>query len=152
MNRSGILFDGLYKLNMDLWFVRSLLTMHENDVMNVGVKRGILNENSLALWHKRLGHISQERMKRSVNDRVLKALTFTDFGVDIGCIKGKQPKDINKHETVRCLEWFKLIHADIYVYLLHPAGGQRCFINFIDDFSRYGCLPAVGEVFYHLYR
>lgn len=49
LNRNGILFDGLYKLNMDLWFARSLLTMHENDAMNVSVKRRILNENSLAL-------------------------------------------------------------------------------------------------------
>ena len=60
--------------------------MHE---MNVGMKRGPVNENSSNLWYKRLGHILRERTERLVKDVILTNIDFTDFGVCIGCIKGK---------------------------------------------------------------
>ena len=43
------------------------------------IKRCVINENSFILWHRRLGHISIERIKRLVNDGVRNTLNFTDF-------------------------------------------------------------------------
>ena len=60
----GILDNGLFKLYLNPCFNHSLTTMHEN----VGIKRGVINEKSSILWHKRLGHISIERIKRLIND------------------------------------------------------------------------------------
>ena len=42
------------------------------------------------LWHRRLGHISIERMKKLVNDGVLSTLDFADFETCVNCIKDKQ--------------------------------------------------------------
>ena len=40
------------------------------------------------LWHQRLVHISIERMKRLVNEGVLRALDFADFETCVACSKG----------------------------------------------------------------
>ena len=61
---SGTLCDGLYKLKLDNLFVETLFTLHHN----VGTKRGLMNESSAYLWHKRLGHISKERIQRLVKN------------------------------------------------------------------------------------
>ncbi|WKA12228.1 hypothetical protein VitviT2T_029640 [Vitis vinifera] len=74
---SGSLCDGLYKLNLNSCFTESLLTLHHN----VGTKRNLINESSSYLWHRRLGHISKERMKRLVKDGILPNLDFTDLDV-----------------------------------------------------------------------
>jgi hypothetical protein len=41
-------------------FAETLLTLHHN----VGIKRGLTDEHSAYLWHKRLGHVSKEGMKK----------------------------------------------------------------------------------------
>lgn len=56
---------------------------------NTGMKRTIMYENSSFLWHRRLGHISIDRIKRLVNAGVLETLDFTDFDTCVDCIKGK---------------------------------------------------------------
>jgi len=48
-----------------------------------------VNECSAFLWHKRLGHISKERMERLVKYEILPSLDFTDLNVSVDCIKGK---------------------------------------------------------------
>ena len=58
------LCDNLYKLNLDSLFVKTLLTMHHN----IGTKLSLMNEQSSFLWHKRLGNISKERLKRLVEN------------------------------------------------------------------------------------
>ena len=55
---------------------------------------------------------SHERMVRLVKDELLSNLDFTDFGVCIDCIKGKQAKTIKKTAT-RSSELLELIHTDI---------------------------------------
>ena len=61
---NGILNNGLFKLYLNPSFNHSLIIMHGN----VGIKRGVINEKSSILWHKRLCHISIERIKRLIND------------------------------------------------------------------------------------
>jgi len=57
-----------------------------------GTKRRIDNTNSGALWHKRLGHISKNRIERLVSNGILDSIDFTSFDVCVECIKGKQTK------------------------------------------------------------
>ena len=61
------------------------------NVMHVhtGVKRCVMNNDSSMLWHQRLGHISIERIKRSINDEVLGILDFINFDTCVDYIKGK---------------------------------------------------------------
>lgn len=53
------MYDGFYKFKLDNLFVESPLTLHHN----VGIKHGLINESSVYLWHKRLGHISKESIE-----------------------------------------------------------------------------------------
>ena len=77
----GSLCDGLYKLNLNSHFAKSLLTLHHN----VGTKRNLINESYAYLWHGCLGHISKERMERLVKDGILSILNFTDLDVCVDC-------------------------------------------------------------------
>ena len=88
------------------------MTLHHN----AGTKRSLVNECSAYLWHKRLGHISKERMQRLVKNEILPNLDFNDLNVCVDCIKGKQTKHTKK-EPQEALNFLKL-HTLIYVDLL----------------------------------
>ena len=88
----GILCDGLYKLKLDRWYAETVLTLHHN----VGIKYSLVNERYAFLWHKRLGHISRDMMKRLIKNEILPYLDFTDLNICVGCIKGKQAKHTKK--------------------------------------------------------
>ena len=111
----------------------------------IGFKRSMINENSAFLWHKRLGHISKERLERLVKDEILDNLDFTDLGLCVDCIKGKQTKH-NKKGATRSTQLLEIIHTDICGPFDVPSfGGEKYFITFIDDFSRYGYVYLLHE-------
>ena len=87
------------------------------------------------MWHRRLGHISIDRIKKLVNDGVLSTLDFTDFETCVNCIKGKQTNK-SKIGATRSSTILEIIHTDI-CRLDMDSHGQKYFISFIDDFSRY---------------
>ena len=73
---SGLFIDGLFKLNCKAPFV---------SMNTVGIKRRIsTNEASSKLWHKRLGHISKERMQTLTKTEILPPLDYQDMDV---CVK-----------------------------------------------------------------
>ena len=48
------------------------IIMRDNSLSLIdGVKRSVMNEESFLLWHRRLGHISIQRIKRLENEVVL---------------------------------------------------------------------------------
>jgi hypothetical protein len=129
---SRILVNGLYKLNLDPIYEQSLLIMHD-----IGSKCNIIDESSSMLWHRRLGHISVERIKRLINDGVLKALNFSDFGTCVDCTKGKQTNKTSKGAK-RSEEILGIIHSDTRgPFSTLCLNGQRYFILFIDDYSHF---------------
>ena len=130
---TGSLSDTLYCFNQNSTFVNSLLNV---DVKyDVGMKRSALNESSADLWHKKLGHISKERILRLIKSEVLPHLDFTDLNnTCVDCIKGKQTKHVSKQATPRSSGLLDLIHTDICGLFDVPSwGGERYFITFIDD-------------------
>ena len=61
------------------------------------------------------------------------------------CIKGKQTKHTKKSAT-RSNELLKIVHTDICGPLSVPCfTGERYFITFIDDLSRYGYVYLMHE-------
>jgi hypothetical protein len=86
---------------------------------NVGTKRSFVNENSALLWHRRLGHISIKRIKKLINDGVLKTLDFTNYGTCVDCIKRKQTNKTTKGAR-RSSEILEIIHTSVDLSLL-PA-------------------------------
>jgi len=104
-----------------------------------------MNENSALLWYRRLIHISIKRIKRLVNDGVLKTLDFTDFGTCVDCIKGKQTKKTTKGAR-KSSEILEIIHTDICGPFPTPClNDQRYFISFIDDHTRYMYLYFLND-------
>jgi len=77
-----------------------------------GTKHRIDNTNSGALWHKRLGHISKNKIERLVLSGILDSIDFTSFDVCVECIKGKQTKS-KKLGAYRVTDILELIHTDI---------------------------------------
>ncbi|RVW50232.1 Retrovirus-related Pol polyprotein from transposon TNT 1-94 [Vitis vinifera] len=100
-----------------------------------GIKRCVVKEDSSTLWHRRFGHISIDRIKRLVNDGVLSTLDFTNFETCVDCIKGKQTNK-SKRGATRSSTILEIIHTDI-CSLDMDSHGQKYFISFIDNFSRY---------------
>ena len=135
---TGSLMDGLYMLEV--------VATH-NEILHTsskGTKRK-LNENSASLWHKRLCHISKERIQRLVSDGILDSLDLTTFEVCVECVKGKLT-NTRKLSANRSQEVLELIHTDICGPFPTAAwNGQQYFITFIDDFSRYGYLYLISE-------
>jgi hypothetical protein len=67
---------------------------------------------SLKLWHRHLGHISRGRIEHLVKESILPPLEFSDFEQCIDCIKGKYVKKIKKN-TKRSTGILEIIHTDI---------------------------------------
>ena len=92
---SGILCDGLYKIDLDLNYPFS-----HHEFAAIGSKR-VNYELSSILWHRHLGHITRDRMERLTRNGILDSLDFSDFqsildSLDfsdfqtcVDCVKGK---------------------------------------------------------------
>lgn len=125
----GSLIDNLYMLDIERSSTEIL------QIESRGTKRKFIN-NSATLWHKRLGHISKQRIQRLVSEGILEPLDMSDFEVCIQCIKGKQT-DTRNFNAERAKDILELIHTDICgPFPSSSWNGQRYFITFIDDYSR----------------
>ena len=81
----GTLCDGLYSIHLQDNNAYNSLSL------NVGIERSVVNEESSLLWHRRLGHISIQRIKRLVNEEVPNALDFNDFETCLIALKESKP-------------------------------------------------------------
>ena len=135
---TGSLIDKLYMLETVALDIEVLHSVAK------GTKRK-LNEDSAILWHKRLGHISKQRIQRLIDERILKSIDLTNFQVCIECIKGKQT-NTRRLGSNRATDVLELIHTDICgPFPTTSWNGQQYFITFIDDYSRYGYLYLIQE-------
>ncbi|KAL6327870.1 hypothetical protein AAG906_026549 [Vitis piasezkii] len=139
---NGVLFGNLYSLSLH----HGLLCDSSSVISVIGCKRARMNLSSSMLWHKRLGHISRQRLERLVKDGVLSNLDFSDFETCVVCLKGKMTAKTRKEKIDRCGSTLDLIHTDICGPLSPTAlGGHKYFITFIDDFSRFGYVELIHE-------
>ena len=93
---TGTMVNNLYQLDLNASHVYNVHSLHGN---KLGTKRRMDCENSSMLWHRRLGHISRERLERLVREGILHSLDFSDFKVCTDCIKGKQTRIRKKCAT-----------------------------------------------------
>ncbi|XP_071713950.1 uncharacterized protein [Rutidosis leptorrhynchoides] len=115
--------NDLYKLHLDNNFAESLLTMDVHVITN-GKRKKLENENSPKLWHKRLGHISKDRMQRLTKEGILPTLDFSNYNQCIECVKGKFVKT-NKKGSTRSKELLEIIHTDICGPFITDIGGHK---------------------------
>jgi len=122
-------------------YAKIILTLHHD----VGIKHNLVHEQFAFSWHKRLGHISRERMERLLKNEILSDLDFMDLNICVDCIKGKQTKHTKKGAT-RSTQLLEIVHTDICEpFDVNSFRKERYFITFIDDYSRYGYVYLLHE-------
>jgi hypothetical protein len=126
--------NGLFVLNLD-----------DSPICNVSAKR--LQPNYLSptyMWHCRLGHISEKRMKKLHSDGLLTSFDFESYETCEACLLGKMTKTPFIDFLERASDLLELIHTDVCGPMSTMArGGFQYFISFTDDLSRNGYIYLV---------
>lgn len=127
---NAFILNGLYLLNLN----------EDKHVLNVSNKRlKVSHSNKTLLWHYRLGHISEMRVKKLHQANLLDLLDDEAIGTCEACLTGKMTKSPFKKKGERVTGLLELIHSDVCGPMSTSArDGYRYFITFIDDYSRYG--------------
>ena len=100
-----------------------------------------LNVQKLQLWHQRLGHVNQQRLKAAVRDSLIEGIEKCDGDLPFcqGCVEGKQKrKPFHGLSGVQRKKKLQLVHSDICGPMsISSLGGSKYFISFTDDYTRY---------------
>ena len=69
------------------------LEYHDSHINNVEAKRSKpSNEEHMTMWHCRLGHIGEKRMKKLHDDGLLESLDFGSLDTCEPCLMGKMTR------------------------------------------------------------
>ena len=116
-----------------------ILDCEELPVYNINKKPRINDSNPTYLWHCRLGHINENRMKKLHRDGLLTSFDYESFETCESCLLGKMTKAPFTGVSERASDLLGLIHTDVCGPMSTTArGGFKYFITFTDDFSRFG--------------
>ncbi|KAL0386235.1 UNVERIFIED_CONTAM: Retrovirus-related Pol polyprotein from transposon TNT 1-94 [Sesamum radiatum] len=108
-------------------------------IMTAQNKRKMDNQDNAQIWHARLGHISQDRIKRLVDSKSLEIDNLDHIPACESCLKGKMTKKPFVGQSTLASVLLDLIHSDVCGPLNTQArGGFSYFITFTDNHSRYG--------------
>ncbi|KAB2605750.1 hypothetical protein D8674_005467 [Pyrus ussuriensis x Pyrus communis] len=122
----------------NLWSLECSIESNNHSILNVGFERTLGTDTSYILWHKRLGHISKERIMKLSKVELIPKLDFTFANECVDYLKGKMT-NFRKMDAKRSQGLLKIIHTDICgPFPVKTICGHRYFVNFIDDFSRLG--------------
>lgn len=97
-------------------------------------------EATAMLWHKRLGHLNLQSM-RKMRDGAVNGIKFTDSGAEIEycetCAVGKHSRQPFPRSSTQSKHILELIHSDLVGPMeTISIGKAKYLLNFIDDFSR----------------
>ena len=123
----GYLSDGLFKLNV--------MTVVTKDALNKVASSYVLESSNI--WHARLGHVNYKSIKKLMNMGLLPKFVCPSEKCQV-CVESKFSKPPFHSVDNRLSKPLDLIHTDICDMKLIPSrGGNKYFITFIDDCSRY---------------
>ena len=95
------------------------------------------NENSIELWHKRLGHMSENGLQILVKEQLLPSNKGTSLTPCTYCLVGKQRRvSFQKSVSSRKSNILDLVHTDVCTMNTKSLGGALYYVSFIDDHSR----------------
>ncbi|GJZ55995.1 retrovirus-related pol polyprotein from transposon TNT 1-94 [Tanacetum coccineum] len=108
------------------------------EVPSDGINATIDGRGNAALWHQRLGHMSEKGMKILASKGRIPDLQKAVVGFCEPCVLGKQKKvSFVKSGNTRKLQRLELVHTDVYgPTSVASIGGSRYYVTFIDDNSR----------------
>ena len=123
----GYLSDGLFKLNV--------MTVVTKDGLNKVASSYVLESSNI--WHARLGHVNYKSIKKLMNMGLLPNFDCPSEKCQV-CVESKFSKPPFHSVNNRVSEPLDLMHTDICdMKSIPPRGGNKYFITFIDDCSRY---------------
>ncbi|CAL8998293.1 unnamed protein product, partial [Prunus brigantina] len=139
---NDFLDDGMFRLNGK----KPNPSTANLNINLISTKRKVDKEELYRLWHKRLGHVSNERMNLLNKENLLPPLNHHDKGnICIECVRGKLT-NLRKKGTTRSEKLLEIIHTDICgPFPTQTHDGFKYFITFTDDFSRYGYVYLISE-------
>ncbi|CAN0906841.1 Retrovirus-related Pol polyprotein from transposon TNT 1-94 [Linum grandiflorum] len=93
--------------------------------------------DTVALWHKCLGHMSEKSMVKLARKKTILGLDQVHLERCIDCLAGKQNRVAFKsYPPSRAKNMLDLVHSDLCEADSKSLGGARYFVTFIDDHSR----------------
>ncbi|KAK4389835.1 Retrovirus-related Pol polyprotein from transposon TNT 1-94 [Sesamum angolense] len=123
----GKLHNGLYILQQ-----HDLIMIAQN-------KHKMDNQENTQIWYARLGHISQDRIRRLIDSKSLEIDDLDHLQACNSCLKGKITKKPFVGQSTLVNDLLDLIHSEVCGPLNTQArGGFSYFITFINDHSQYG--------------
>ncbi|KAL0416541.1 UNVERIFIED_CONTAM: Retrovirus-related Pol polyprotein from transposon TNT 1-94 [Sesamum latifolium] len=106
------------------------------------------NQENAQIWHARLGHIFQNRIKRLVDSKTLEIDDLDHLPACESCLKGKMTTRPFMGQSTLASGLLDLIDLDVCGPLNTQArGGFFYFITFTDDHSRYGYVYLMSGEF-----
>jgi len=133
-----------------LWYIDSVSCMSDEACAKLKV--------TLPLWHQRLGHVNEKRLKTAIKKRLIVGVDVDKHDTDVAipfceaCVQSKQThKPFTGSADVQSKEILQLIHSDVCGPMsVGSLGGARYFVTFTDDYSRFSYvyfLKHKSEVF-----
>ena len=124
----GSLMDKQYRLECE-----PVVQQHASVAFETG--------NSTNLWHQRIGHLSEQRLKEMVSCELVTGVKIPG-GARLpfceGCIEGKmQRKPFKAVGEIRSTRKLQCVHSDVCGPMpTESVGKRKYFVTFIDDYSR----------------
>ena len=124
----GTLEDKLYKLDCEVvqFETASEATADEG--------------NDIDVWHFRLGHVTEQCVKKSVNEELATGINLpkhTKLSFCKGSVAGKMKRAPFKPVgEIRSKRKLQLVHSDVCGPMpTDSVGGNKYFVTFIDEYS-----------------
>ena len=93
-------------------------------------------EEMTAMWHKKLGHMSEKGLKVLSDQKLIPGLTKVSLPFCEHCVTSKQHRLKFSSSTARSKVTLELIHSDVWQAPVISLEGARYFVSFIDDYSK----------------
>ena len=129
----------VHALRSDVLFLLNL-ECNDSHIHNINAKRFMTSdENTMFMWHCRLGHIGIKRMKKLHSDGLLESLVFKNLDTCETCLLGKMTKTPFSGIMECAADLLGIIHTDVCGPMnVSTHNGYHYFVTFTDDLSRYG--------------
>ncbi|XP_071687288.1 uncharacterized protein [Rutidosis leptorrhynchoides] len=138
---TGDVFDGLYVFNV---------SSHENDNTYLSANKCYLSNN---LWHNRLGHPSENVLKKLKGKIDLSNKDINCEPCDV-CHKAKQTRETFNDSDHKSVAVGDLVHINLWgPFRVQSREGFKYFLTIIDDYSRAVwtyLIKSKDEVFSHI--
>jgi GAG-pre-integrase domain len=124
---SSFMMNGLYILEINKL------------IFNINKRLKISHENMTFMWHCRIGHINEKRIKKLHEVGLLGNFNIETINVCESCLCGKMTKVSFSKKGERTSDLLAIIHTDVCGPMsTYTRNGDPYFITFTDDYSRYG--------------